>query len=91
MTIFNFLGAKLPVTAGAQKSVTLTAFGSALDTVNSPRGILVDVSGKVTIQFTDGSSDTLTLTSGILHPFINFSQILSAGTALTISQIHIIY
>ena len=77
--------------SGAIRSVGLAAFDTDFVDTNFTRGLFVDADGLVEIKYENGSSDTLNLLGGVIHPIVGYTQILAAGTTLTVSQIHIIY
>ena len=77
--------------SGGQYSVVLAAFDTDFVDTNFTRGLFVDADGPVKIKYEDGSSDTLILLGGVIHPIVGYTQILAAGTTLTAGQIHIIY
>lgn len=86
----NLSGYEIGMESGCQYSITLPAFATTLTDTNLPRGLLTDADDTISILYKNGTSDTLTLAAGIIHPILAYTQVISSGLALT-ANIHVIY
>jgi len=79
------------ITMGLSYSTLLPSFNTNLIAAGATptRCVMLDVSGSIEIEYANGTTDTLTLVSGIMHPIFGFTKIISSS--LLVSQIHIGY
>lgn len=72
----------------ARRSIPWTKSDTAVIPENQrPTGLSLDTAGAVAFVYEDGSTDTVTLAAGVIHPIAGVKQIMSTNT--TASGFHL--